>query len=113
MTDQIAYKVFTDPEFESFTRDGIFVGSPADIADGFIHLSTSAQLEVTLARHYQGQTDIVLAAINLLLLGAAVRWEESRGGQVFPHLYGNLPVAAVTAYSPVVRQADGALKLPV
>jgi uncharacterized protein (DUF952 family) len=111
MPDTIAYKIFTIPEFDSFTRDGTFAGSPADIADGFIHLSSADQLEGTLARHFQGRTDIVLAAIDLSSLGPALRWEESRGGHAFPHFYGTLPMAAVTAARPLERTADGGLKL--
>jgi len=112
MSDQIVYKIFTNAEFQSFTRDRTFAGSPADIADGFIHLSTATQLEGTLARHYPARTDIILAAIDLSSLGAAVRWEESRGGQAFPHLYGTLPLAAVMGTGPIRRTADGTLLLP-
>jgi len=112
MPDQIAYKIFTIREFEALKRDGHFTGSPADTADGFIHLSSAAQVEGTLARHYQGQRDIILAAIDLASFGAALRWEVSRGGQAFPHLYGTLPLAAVMAACPVERAADGTLKLP-
>jgi len=112
MPERIAYKIFTNAEFQSFTRDRTFAGSPADIADGFIHLSTATQLEGTLARHYPARTDIILAAIDLSSLGAAVRWEESRGRQSFPHLYGRLPLAAVIGAGPVRRTANGTLLLP-
>jgi uncharacterized protein (DUF952 family) len=108
----IAYKILTAAEYISFERDGYFAGSPADVADGFIHLSSAAQVEGTLARHYQGQADLVLAAVDLRALGDAVRWEESRGGALFPHLYGTLPMAAVTGAGPVERAPDGALRLP-
>jgi len=112
MTDRIAYKIFSVAEFEGFRRDGVFVGSPADVADGFIHLSTASQVDGTLERHYQGGTDLILAAVDVASLGDAVRWEVSRGGQLFPHVYGTLPLAAVVGAGLVERGVDGALILP-
>jgi uncharacterized protein (DUF952 family) len=103
MSDRIAYRIFSAAEFEAFKREGIFAGSAVDAADGFIHLSSAAQVEETLARHYGGQTDLILAAVDLAMLGDAVRWAESRGGALFPHLYGVLPMAAVTGAGPVER----------
>jgi uncharacterized protein (DUF952 family) len=99
MPDRIAYKIFSVAEFEAFRREGVFAGSAADLADGFIHLSAAAQVEGTLARHYAGRPDLILAAVDLAALGDAVRWEESRGGALFPHIYGVLPLAAVTGWS--------------
>jgi uncharacterized protein (DUF952 family) len=112
MTNRVAYKIFALAEFEAFRRDGVFVGSPADVADGFIHLSTASQVDGTLAKHYQGRTDLILAAVDLASLGDAVRWEQSRGGQVFPHLYGTLPMAAVIGAGPVGRAPEGGVRLP-
>jgi len=112
MTDRIAYKIFSVAEFEGFRRDGVFVGSPADVADGFIHLSAASQVDETLERHYQGRTDLILAAVDVALLGDAVRWEESRGGELFPLVYGTLSMAAVMGAGPVERGVDGALLLP-
>lgn len=88
--EHVAYKIFRASEWAQFQRDGNFAGSPADQADGFIHLSTRAQVAGTLAAHFAGATGLVLAAINLAALGAAVRWEPARGGTLFPHLYGVL-----------------------
>jgi uncharacterized protein (DUF952 family) len=105
MPDRIAYKIFSMAEFEAFRRDGVFVGSAADVADGFIHLSSATQVEGTLARHYGGRTDLILATVNLAALGDAVRWEESRGGVLFPHVYGVLPMAAVTGWGAVEQAA--------
>ncbi len=112
MAEKIVYKIFTATEFDHFRRDGVFAGSPADKADGFIHLSSAAQLDGTLSRHYPGQTGLVLAAIDNSALGAALRWEVSRGGALFPHLYGTLPLAALTWAGPVERASDGVLLLP-
>ncbi len=113
MSEIVAYKILSAPEYDLFRREGVFEGSPADLADGYIHLSTAAQLEGTLAKHYAGRTDLILAALDLGALGDAVRWEESRGGEVFPHLYGSLPIAAVRGAGPVARAQDGLLLLPV
>jgi len=112
MTDRVAYKIFSVAEFEAFRREGVFAGSAVDVADGFIHLSGAGQVEGTLARHYAGRTDLMLAAVDLAVLGDAVRWEESRGGDLFPHIYGVLPMGAVTAWGAVERAGDGAVVLP-
>jgi uncharacterized protein (DUF952 family) len=84
MPDRIAYKVMLAAETEQVLRDGLFRGSPADIADGYIHLSSGSQLVATLDRHFSGVSGLMLAAVDLSRLGDAVRWEPSRGGQLFP-----------------------------
>ncbi|NVN38568.1 glutathione S-transferase [Komagataeibacter xylinus] len=114
MTDRIVYKILTGDEHDALTRMGSFSGSPADLADGFIHLSAAGQVAGTLDRHFSGKPGLVLVAVDLSLLDpAAVRWEPSRGGQLFPHLYAPLPVGAVVATAPVARTADGGVNLPV
>lgn len=112
MSDPIAYKVMTTAEFAAMRAAGRFDGSAADRADGFIHLSTAAQLAGTLDRHFAGKNDLVVLAVDLARLADAVRWEPSRGGQLFPHVYGALPMDAVTAAAPLERAADGAVRLP-
>jgi uncharacterized protein (DUF952 family) len=107
-----AYKVLTSAEMEALEADS-FGGSPADLADGFVHLSTAAQLAETIDRHYAGQARLWLAAVDLAAFGESVRWEASRGGALFPHIYGTLPLEAVIAYGPLERHEDGSLKLPV
>jgi ornithine lipid ester-linked acyl 2-hydroxylase len=92
-----AFKILTGAEWTAFQAAGRFDGSPADRADGFIHLSAKDQVEGTLARHYAGQNGLILAEIDLGALGDRVRWEESRGGALFPHAYGTLPLSAVRA----------------
>jgi uncharacterized protein (DUF952 family) len=96
VTDTIAYKILT-AEQAGALESGVFAGAPVDLADGYIHLSTAAQVPETLARHFAGQENLVIAAVDLSQLGDAVRWEVSRGGALFPHLYGTLPRGAVTA----------------
>ena len=95
----VAYKVLTADQMEVLLAEGSFAGAPVDIADGYIHLSTAGQLAATVARHFAGQSGLVIAEIDLALLGDAVRWEPSRGGQLFPHVYGPLPLAALKSSS--------------
>jgi len=112
MADLIAYKVLTAGQLAELEQ-GDFAGAPIDISDGYIHLSTTAQLAETIDRHFAGQDDLVVAAVDLAALGDAVRWEPSRGGQLFPHIYGRLTLDAVLAYGPLEREADGSVRLPV
>ena len=108
-----AYKVLTADQMRQLEQEGVFAGAPVDLADGYIHLSTRAQLQETIDKHFAGQSDLWLAAVDLAALGDAVKWEPSRGGQLFPHLYAALPLEAVTAYSELHYEADGSLRLPV
>lgn len=113
MRDSAAFKVLTGPDMATLEHDGSFAGSADDQRDGYIHLSTAAQLTATVDRHYAGQADLHVTEVDLDALGDAIRWEPSRGGEDFPHLYGPLPLDAVVAYSPLERDEDGAVKLPV
>ena len=90
-----AFKVLTAPQWAQFQADGLFHGAPVDLADGYIHLSAAAQLQGTLDKHFAGLTGLVIAEVDLAALGDTVRWEPSRGGALFPHSYGPLPMAAV------------------
>ncbi len=109
----VAYKVLTGPQMAVLEAEGVFAGAPIDLADGYIHLSTAAQVTETVDKHFAGQTGLHVAAVDLAALGQAVRWEPSRGGQLFPHIYAPLPLGAVLAYGPLERGADGAVRLPV
>ena len=91
----VAFKVLTADQWEGLQSSGVFTGAPVDLADGYIHLSTADQLEETLAKHFAGQANLTIADIDLTALGDTVRWEASRGGQLFPHIYGVLPMSAV------------------
>lgn len=108
-----AYKVLTPEQMAQFEADGTFAGAPVDLADGFVHLSTSGQLDETVAKHFAGLADLHIAAVDLDALGKAVKWEPSRGGALFPHIYSTLPLSAVIAYGPLERDGDGKIKLPV
>jgi uncharacterized protein (DUF952 family) len=108
-----AYKVLTTEQMAEL-ETGSFAGAPVDVADGYIHLSTAAQLTETVDKHFAGQDDLHVAAVDLEALGDAVKWEESRGGALFPHLYGApLLLETVVAYSPLTRHEDGSVALPV
>lgn len=112
MSDTVAYKILTGEQFQQLLADGVFIGAPIDKADGYIHMSTAAQAQETLEKHFGGQTGLVLAAVDLNLLGDAVKWEVSRGGALFPHIYAELPLAAVIAHGPVVYDTEGKLTFP-
>ena len=93
-------------------QTGLFGGSAVDRADGFIHLSTAIQLASTLDRHFAGQSGLIVVAVDLAALGHAVRWEPSRGGMLFPHVYRALPRNAILASGPLRRDAEGHVELP-
>lgn len=93
-----AFKILTAEQWARFQRDGLFQGAPVDIADGYIHMSTSDQLAETLAKHFLGQVNLTIAEIDLSLFGDELKWEVSRGGALFPHLYAPLPMAAVVGH---------------
>lgn len=88
----LVYKIFRRSEWDQFMARGDSLGAPVDLADGYIHLSTAAQVTGTAARHFAGEGDLVLLALDADALGAALRWEPSRGGQLFPHLYRALRI---------------------
>ncbi|MBN8814715.1 MAG: DUF952 domain-containing protein [Sphingomonas sp.] len=107
-----AYKVLTAEQMRALEAD-VFEGAPVDLADGYIHLSTADQLTETVDKHFAGQTDLWVAAIDLTAFGETLKWEVSRGGALFPHIYGAMPLDTVLAYGPLERSDDGAVKLPV
>jgi uncharacterized protein (DUF952 family) len=111
MSETIAYKVLTQEEAATL-QCGAFTGAPIDREDCYIHLSTAAQLTETVDKHFAGQTGLIVAAIDLTGLGNALRWEPSRHGQLFPHLYGTLTMSSVRALAKLERSADGAVRLP-
>jgi uncharacterized protein (DUF952 family) len=88
-------------------RAGQFAGTEHDVRDGFIHFSTAAQVAETAARHYAGRADLVLLWVRTDALGEALRWEPSRGGALFPHLYAALPASAVERVEPLPLGTDG------
>ncbi|HPD91030.1 MAG: DUF952 domain-containing protein [Rhodobacter sp.] len=91
----LIFKIFRRPEWDALVTRGHTAGAPIDLADGYIHLSTAQQVAETAARHFAGVSDLVLVAVDPDRLGPALRWEPSRGGALFPHLYREMTLADV------------------
>jgi len=100
MAETVAYKIIDDAEWREAVAEGAYAGSAVDLADGYIHLSTAAQLDETARKHYAGRENLMLLTVDLTALDDTIVWEPSRGGALFPHIYGPLPVAAVTEAKP-------------
>jgi uncharacterized protein (DUF952 family) len=107
------YKVCTEAAFEQASATGRFEGSPDDRRDGFIHLSARDQLRGTLDKHFAGQTGLVLLEVDADRLGDDLRWEQSRGGALFPHLYAPLDLTAVLSVMKLQLGENGSHLLPV
>ena len=108
------YKLTPRTDWLEAEAKGRFEGAPVDLADGYIHLSTADQLTETVDKHFAGQSDLYVAAVDLEAIGNDMTWEESRGGQLFPHIYnGPLPLETVLSYGPLERDDAGQVKLPV
>jgi uncharacterized protein (DUF952 family) len=103
------YKILTADQWADLDRLGETAGAPVDVADGFVHFSTAAQAPETARRHFAGQAGLVLAAVDDAALGPSLRWEPSRGGDLFPHLYGPLRRADVIWSAPLPLGPDGHL----
>ncbi len=106
------YKICPAPAWREAERQGRYRGSADDRRDGFIHFSTPSQVAGTLAKHFAGQTGLFLVAINAAALGETLKWEPSRGGELFPHLYDELDLGAVTDVFAVQTRADGSHVIP-
>jgi uncharacterized protein (DUF952 family) len=96
-----AFKILTADQWAQFQYEGVFHGAPIDLTDGYIHLSTADQVPETLKKHFAGQSGLVIAEVAIEPLGDAIRWEASRGGALFPHLYDTLEMTSVIGISPV------------
>jgi uncharacterized protein (DUF952 family) len=103
----LIYKICKAAMWREAERAGVFRGSEADLRDGFIHFSTAAQVVETAAKHFAGQRDLLLLYVDTAKLGDKLKWEPSRGGALFPHLYGDLALVAVTRAVPLPLGADG------
>ena len=108
----IIFKICHRAEWEAAERDGLYNGSPKDRADGFLHFSKAEQLPETLRRYYAGIRDLVLVAVEADDF-EKLKFEASRNGELFPHLYASLPVTSVRWTAPIVTNADGTFTLPV
>lgn len=101
------YKIISRQAWRAACAAGRFEGAAIDLQDGYIHLSTAAQAQDTASRHFRGQTDLVTVAFEAEDLGAALKWEPSRGGQLFPHVYGVLDPALAVAVAEVPLGPQG------
>ena len=106
------YKICPASAWREAERQGVFRGSHVDLRDGFIHFSTATQVEETARKHFSGQTGLFLIAVDADALGDALRWETSRNDELFPHLYGELDVGAVTVVHVMHVRADGYHDIP-
>ena len=108
----LVFKLVDRASWQAAAAAGVFDGSAVDARDGFIHFSTAAQVRETAARHFAGQADLLLVAVEAAALGDALRWEPSRGGALFPHLYAPLPIGAVRWVADVGLDDAGVHVLP-
>jgi uncharacterized protein (DUF952 family) len=108
----VIYKISPRDAWEAAQAEGRFTGAPVDVQDGYIHFSTAPQARETAARHFAGQDNLVLVAIDASALGAALLWEPSRGGNLFPHLYAPLLMEAVLWVCPLPLAEDGSHTFP-
>lgn len=106
----IAYKLVDRTEWTAALAVGVYAGSAVDLADGYIHMSTAAQLAETARRHYAGKHDLVLVEVALAPLGEALKWEMSRGGDLFPHLFAPLPAGPEAPQRGLSVDADGVMR---
>ena len=106
------YKICPRDLWRQAVEAGAFAGAPVDLADGYIHFSTAGQVAETAAKHFAGQDDLMLVAVDAAALGDALKWEPSRGGALFPHLYGPLALSAVLSADALPLGPDGAHKFP-
>jgi uncharacterized protein (DUF952 family) len=109
---QVVYKICRADEWRAAERAGGFRGAAIDLSDGYIHFSTGEQAAETAARHFAGKGDLVLVAVAVAALGPALKWEPSRGGALFPHLYGVLTPDAVLWVKPLPLGDDGRHMFP-
>ena len=108
----IILKICTRGQWQQAEAAGVFHGASIDLTDGFIHFSSAAQVKETARRHFAGQDDLVLVSVEAEDLGGALRWEPSRGGDLFPHLYAPLPLTAVRSVEPLPLGEAGAHVFP-
>lgn len=102
----LIFKIEEKSVWQDATAAQVYTGAPVDVADGFIHFSTAQQVRQTLAKHFAGRTGLLLIAVDADRLGPALRWEPSRGGALFPHLYADLAMDCVIEARPVPDAHD-------
>lgn len=108
----LIYKIVPAALWRAAMEIGTFTGAPVDERDGYIHFSNASQVRETAARHFSGQADLLLIAVDEMRLGSALKWEVSRGGALFPHLYGVLPVDLAAFVQSLPLGRDGHHEFP-
>ncbi|HBT00373.1 DUF952 domain-containing protein [Salipiger marinus] len=108
----LIYKILRAGEWAELQAAGSSAGAPVDVADGYIHFSTAAQLRGTAAKHFAGEAGLMLLCYEAEDLGPALRWEEARGGALFPHLYAPLPLAGLVWSAPLPLDGAGTHVFP-
>jgi uncharacterized protein (DUF952 family) len=112
-SNALIYKIVARAAFEAAEKIGVFTGSADDHRDGYIHFSTAKQAEATAAKHFRGMDDLLILAVDTSALGAALKWEASRGGALFPHLYAPLDLRHVRWHKPLPLGRDGLHRFPL
>jgi uncharacterized protein (DUF952 family) len=112
MTDKVIFKLAKQLQWNEAEAAGVFYGAPIDLQDGYIHFSTAGQMRETAAKHFAGQGDLVLAAIDTAALGDKLVYEVSRGGALFPHLYAPLELKHVIWVKPLPLDDNGVHVFP-
>ena len=106
-SNQVIYKIIDRQQWDAAVKAGVFEGAAIDLQDGYIHFSSADQSVETAAKHFAQQSDLLLVAVDTKTLGDALKWEPSRGGALFPHLYGNLDPSNVVSVTPLPLGDDG------
>jgi uncharacterized protein (DUF952 family) len=106
------YKIVRAEDWEKAKEAGVFRGALVDLEDCFIHFSSADQVRTTAERYFRGQEGLFLIAADAAALGDALKWEPSRGGALFPHLYGTLPMSAIVWTKPLPLEPDGTHRFP-
>ncbi len=101
------YKIATEAQWDDALEQGVFKGAPIDLSDGYIHFSTANQARETAAKHFHGQTNLKLVKVPTSVLGHALKWEVSRGGDLFPHLYAKLKTADAVSVHDLAEDETG------
>lgn len=108
----MVYKLVRAEEWQAAEKEGTFLGSPDDVRDGYLHFSAAGQLRATAERHFAGENGLLLLTVEVSRLGSALRWEPSRKGEKFPHLYSPLQREQIARVERLARGADGRLVFP-
>lgn len=112
MNDRFIFKLLTQDQWRSFQAEKTFKGAPVDLADGYIHFSTRKQVAETAQKYFADERDVFVTEIVIDALPEPLKWEPARKGDLFPHLYADLPLASVGRHSVLKRDADGRFQFP-